>query len=120
MRIYVRYELPDEHGKTRRERNADFGVADKSPPLEIPGAGRHIWDWYHELSSTLMRVIDGVTYKIPPSEYRAWAEMMGHIVNPDEYGIMMAMDRVFCGETAKEVEAYREREAERRKRESKG
>ena len=116
VRIHVRYELPDENGQTRRERNADFGVGDRSPPLIVPPAGRHLWEWYFELSESVMRVIDGVTYKIPPTEVYAEASLAGRIVYPDEYAILRAMDRAFCSEMAKEVEAFQAREQERRAR----
>lgn len=74
-----------------------------------------MWDWYFELSESVLRVVDGVTYTLPPSEFHAWKMLSGRIVYPHEYAIMRAMDRAFVSEMSKEVAAYRERERDRAK-----
>lgn len=116
IRVFVRYDTPDEHGIKRRDKNDDFNI--ESPPLVVPPAVRYLWEWYFELSSGLRRVRDGVCEPIPALEFQAWREATGHIVYPVEYGILRAMDVAFCDETNKELSAFREREAERREQEA--
>lgn len=117
MRVHVRYDTPNEHGEKRRDRNDSFNV--DSPPLIVPLAGRHLWEWYLDLSSGLRRVRDGVCEPFPPSEFEAWRAATGHIVYPVEYGILRAMDVAFCDETNKELSAFRQRENDRREKEAK-
>lgn len=100
--------MADEKGETRRERNERYDVY--APPLIIPDAGRYLWDWYNDIASCVGRVRDGVCYPIPPSEYKAWADVAGHIVNGNEYDILRAMDRSFCDMMNEEFEAYRQRQ----------
>lgn len=47
--IAVRYDMADENGETRRQRNARFGLAE-SPELEVPDAAVHVWVWFWQLS----------------------------------------------------------------------
>ena len=111
--MFVRYDTPNEHGITRRERNEQFiDIEHKSPELIIPDDGQYLWDWYFELASAVGRVIDGVCMPIPWSEYLAWAEVAGLIVRSEEYAILRAMDASFCEETNKELQAYHKRLAD--------
>lgn len=115
IRVFVRYEQPDERGLTRRERNENF--QQPAPEFVIPDGGEYLWDWYHEISGRLRRVDDGVCFPIPWSEYKSWAEVTRQIVNSDEYAILGAIDVDFCDEMNKELQAYRERENERQRAE---
>lgn len=113
IRVFVRYEQPDERGLTRRERNESF--QQPAPEFAIPEGGEYLWVWYHEISDTLRRVDDGVCFPIPWSEYKAWAEVTRQIVNSDEYAILRSIDIDFCDEMNKELQAFRERENERQR-----
>lgn len=113
IRVFVRYEQPDEKGLSRRERNEN--VDQSSPDFEIPIDGRYIWDWYFEISDCLRRVEDGVCFPIPWSEYRAWEKVTGTIVSNDEHAILRSIDVDFCDEMNKELQAYQEREKERQR-----
>lgn len=111
--------MPDENGKTRRERNESFDAASVpiAPPALIPPVASYIWNWYFSLSSSLWRIRDGICTPIPPSEFMAWKEATGEIVHPFEYAILRAMDAAFCAETNKELADYRVRQIEAQKAE---
>lgn len=123
MRVRVRYDMPDENGKSRRERTADFAddVLDQlggpSPELEIPPDGEYLWDWFWAFCDRVRRVSDGVCGPFPPSEFLAWCTASGTIVYPAEYAILCAMDDVFCSEMNKEIKDFRTRQDEQRKAE---
>lgn len=118
MRVRVRYDLPDENGKSRRERASGFGDSVEQPPdFNVPAEGRYLWDWYFSLSDRVRRVRDGVCEPIPPSEFLAWCAASGTIVYPVEYGILTAMDDMFCEEMNKELRDYRTRTEEKQKQE---
>lgn len=106
---HVRYDTQDESGETRREKYERFDTL--VPPLEIPDAGRYLWDWYLEVAQSTARVSEGVCHAISATALKDWADIMGHIVYPIEYGILRAMDVVFCREMNKEFKDYRERTA---------
>jgi hypothetical protein len=108
--VHVRYETPDEDGKTRRERNEQFNTA--SPEFIIPEGGEYLWSWYFEVSDGVRRVDDGVCFPIPWSEFLAWKTALDRVVSADEYAILRAMDAAFCEETNNELRAYHERRAE--------
>jgi len=74
-----------------------------------------LWNWYDQISSGVGRIRDGVCFPIPWTEFQAWANLTGNIVSPSEYAILHSMDLVFCDETNKELEAYRERLTEKSK-----
>jgi hypothetical protein len=102
--------LPNEKGQSRRERNDAFEVA--SPLLIVPPVGRHIWDWFFDLSARLDRISDTSVKPIPPTEYIAWKAATGNIVYPSEYAILCAMDAAYCAEMGKELADYRARQEE--------
>lgn len=106
-RVYVRYDLPDENGEHRRERNERHNAP--CPDLNIPECGEYLWDWYWEVSDGLRRISDGVCSPIPWSEFFHWAQVTQTIVHAREYAILRAMDAVFCEETNTELQAYHER-----------
>lgn len=82
----------------------------------IPDGGQYLWDWYHELSSSLRRVSDGVCFPVPWSEYIAWSTISNTIVNAIEFNALHEMDLAFCDEMNKELQAYHERERDKAKR----
>jgi len=106
--------MPDENGLSRRERNERFGQG-SSPAVDIPREGDQLWEWYFEISRRLRRVRDGVCEPIPPSEFLAWCEASGTIVNALEYAILSAMDDAFCDEMNQELQDYNIRMDEKRK-----
>lgn len=115
MRVFVRYDYPDENEQTRRERNehmADEGADVESPPLIIPDEGQYLWDWYDTLNKCVSRTREGHCNPIPPSEFLAWKEASGLLINSSEYAVLCAMDRAYCEEMNKELAAYRERQRE--------
>lgn len=117
MRIYVRYDLPDENNETRRERNERFGYKE-TPNFEIPDGGFYIWDLYTELSNAIHRVdFNGYYYKLLPSEIIAWSKLTGTDISSSEYEIITAMDTVFCNELNKDKKATEDRKYEQQKQE---
>lgn len=55
---------------------------------------------------------------VPPSEFEAWCRLTGALVYPTEYDILTAMDRMYCDEANKELDADRSRREEEVKRDS--
>jgi len=78
--------------------------------LIVPQLGRHLWDWYFDLSDRVRRVRDGVCEPIPPTEFVAWCQATDNIVYPNEYAMLSAMDSAFCAEMNKELNDYNERQ----------
>jgi hypothetical protein len=110
--------MPDEKGQTRRERNIAFGVEDETPEIDIPSEGWELWQWYWTISSRLRRVVDGICEPIRPSEFLAWCEASDTIIRAPEYAILCAMDDAFCSEMNSEINDFRQRQEEQRKREA--
>lgn len=118
VRVFVRYDLPDEKGDTRRERNERVGVY--TPPFEIPEDGIYLWNWFIDLNNSVSRVdFNGYYCLIPPSEFLAWSTITGNGLYPEEYDILKSMDAVYCKETNADIQSKRAREDEARKREMK-
>lgn len=116
VRVYTRYDLPDKNGVTRRERNEIVNV--DSPKFELPDAGIYLWKWFTDLNLCVHRVdFNGYYYNIPPSEFLAWSTLKGITIFPEEYDILKSMDTVFCKELNADINAFRAKEDERRKRE---
>lgn len=90
---------------TRRQYNDSFEV--ESPETDVPEAGEYIWDWYFDIDARISRVWDGVCRQIPPSDWLAWQQMTGHIVNPVEFDILATMDRAYVAAVNEEFEAAR-------------
>lgn len=107
VRIYVRYDLPDENGEHRRERNERHNMP--VPETTIPDHGVYLWDWFWQCSDGLKRIDEGVCAPIPWSEFFHWAQVTQTIVHANEYAILRAMDAAFCEETNVELQAYQER-----------
>ena len=106
VRVYTRYDLPNEKGETRRERNIKFGQEDKNPDFEIPLAGEYLWDWFTRLSNAIHRVdFNGYYYNLLPSEVLAWCKLANVEMTEDEYDIITAMDTSFCNELNADIHA---------------
>lgn len=119
VRVYTRYDLPDDKGETRRERNLRFGQSD-SPEVEIPYAGEYLWELFTQLSNAIHRVdFNGYYYNLPPSEIIAWCKLKHWDITADEYDIISAMDNVFCKELNKDRDAISSRKLEEQKQEVK-
>lgn len=117
VRVYTRYDLPDQKGETRRERNQKLGF--ESPDFEIPYAGEYLWEWFTKLSNAIHRVdFNGYYYNLPPSEIIAWCKLTGVDINEGEYEIISAMDDSFCKELNAEIEANRSRKMDEQKQET--
>lgn len=101
--MHVRYEMPDEKGETRRERNER--LKEPTPFFKIPEAGIHIWQWFREINDIASPMREGFCRRIPPSEYLAWQKITENIVYPEEYDILFAMDAVFCDEMNAEIQS---------------
>lgn len=117
MENFVRYETKDERGETRRERNEKHDAA--TPEIVIPEAGKHIWEWYADLSQFFVRVKDSVCVPIPPSEFLAWRELTENIVHDYEFEMLAAIDRTYCRMMNSELQDYNIRERERHENEVK-
>lgn len=116
VRVYTRYDLPNEKGETRRERNQRLEI--ETPDFEIPSAGEYIWEWFTALSNVIHRIdFNGYYYNLPPSEILAWCKLTGTEITENEYEIISAMDSSFCKELNAEIEANRSRKMDEQKQE---
>jgi hypothetical protein len=85
-----------------------------NPVLNVPEAGQRLFSWYIDsLASAITRVVGDAVIRIPPSEFKAWAELTGRIVSSWEYDTLIAMDRAFCAAlTAELSEMHARQQAE--------
>lgn len=117
VRVYARYDLPNEKGETRRERNLRFDYG-KSPEVDIPSGGEYLWDLFATLSTVIHRVdFNGYYYSFPPSEILAWCELANVDITSGEYEIISAMDNVFCKEINEDRSAAYSRKLDEQKQE---
>lgn len=117
VRVYARYDLPNEKGETRRERNLRFDYG-KSPEVDIPSGGEYLWDLFATLSTVIHRVdFNGYYYSFPPSEILAWCELAKVDITSGEYEIISAMDNVFCNEINEDRNAAYSRKLDEQKQE---
>lgn len=105
VRVYTRYDMPDENDDTRRARNERVGVG--TPSFNLPPQGEYLWNWFIEIANSISRVCDGYYRRIPPSEFQAWSNLTKNYITSTEYEILTAMDEMFCREMNMEVEARR-------------
>ncbi len=117
MRVRTRYDLADETGETRREKYERIGVP--VPVFEIPSEGMYLWNWFFQLNSAIHRIdFNGYYNLMPPSEIFSWMELTKNLITPNEYGILNAMDNVFCEMLNNDIKAKRDKEDEKRKQEA--
>lgn len=115
VRVYTRYDLPDDKNQTRRERNESINIY--TPPFEIPDDGFYLWSWFTELNNSISRIdFNGYYSIIPPSEYLAWCKLTGNCLYPEEFDILQSMDVMFCKEMNLDINAKRARDEEERNR----
>lgn len=118
VRIFVRYDLPNEKEDTRRALNERVGVY--TPPFEIPEDGIYLWNWFIDINNSVSRIdFNGYYCLIPPSEFLAWSTLTGNALYPEEYDILRNMDAVYCKEVNAEIQSKRAKEEEARKNEIK-
>lgn len=109
--LSVRYELPDEKGETRRQRNAKFGVA--SPDIEVPDEGQHVWDWFWEkLTNRRKSGPEALTH----AEIGEWQRLTRTQVLPEEIEMLIAMDDAYMKAYRDEQEAQRAAAADRNRK----
>ena len=108
----ARYDTPDRHGETRRQRNERFGA--ESPRVRPPQNGRYLWEWYADAAAT-RRMDEGMPQLLTPQEWQAWAEINGEIVRKEEFAVLMQMDRAFVYAMRKELNEQRQREADKQR-----
>lgn len=117
VRVYARYDLPNEKGETRRQRNLRFNYGE-SPKFEIPSGGEYLWDLFVKLSTVIHRMdFNGYYYSFPPSEILAWCELTKVDITSGEYEIISAMDNVFCKEINEDKNAAYSRKLDEQKQE---
>ena len=117
VRVYTRYDLPNEKDETRRERNLRFGYG-KSPEVDIPSGGEYLWDLFATLLKVIHRVdFNGYYYNFPPSEILAWCKLAKVDITSEEYEIISAMDSVFCKEINDDRNAAYSRKLDEQKQE---
>lgn len=117
--VHVRYDTPDDKGETRRDRNIRFDKAELNPEMILPEAGLYLWDWFHDISASVTRIIQGQPIRIPPSEFLAWATVTGRIVLQAEYAILRDMDAAFCSALGAEIVEAQARRKDRAEAEAK-
>jgi len=55
--------------------------------VEIPDAGQYLWDWFWD--------IDRDRIDNNPLDIKAWAELTGTVIRPDEVEILRQMDHAY-------------------------
>lgn len=73
----------------------------------MPDEGGYIWDWYLEILGGFRGVVDGEPVPIPPSEFKAWADLTGNVVSAEEYAILRQMDDARRAALSVEIEYHR-------------
>lgn len=102
----VRYDMADENGETRRERNARF--EEEAPEVDVPDEGMHVWAWFWSLSARRHSGPEPIAF----CELSAWSRQMQVDVTPDEIEMLMAMDDAYLKAVHEEQEAARERKSQ--------
>src|SRR5690606_10437213 len=101
VRLVIRYDTKGKDGTTRRERNERFGQ--DSPELEIDPVAEYLWEWFWDASRGRQAGLNG-PLPLSGTEWRAWQEITGHVVRPEEWAILRDMDAAYleaCGEELK-------------------
>jgi hypothetical protein len=119
MEVFVRYEIKDENGETRRDRNERFEHG-SSPPVEIPDEARYLWRWFMELSDGTGRFREGLYHPITWADLKAWSDVTGTIVYRVEFDILRAMDDAYCHGMNQHVSERHARDMEQLRRDNKG
>jgi len=99
----VRYDMADEKGETRRQRNERFGAP--SPEVEIPHQLLHVWDWFWELSARRRSGPEALTF----ADIGEWSRLRQVDLQPIEVEFLMAMDDAYLKAVREDQEAARQR-----------
>lgn len=91
---------------TRREYNERFGQADKTPEVDIPAEGEHLWEWFWHLSE---RRPSGMNGPQPLSylDIDAWVRHTGTLLLREETSILLQLDTTYLNAVSEEQEAQR-------------
>lgn len=93
-------------------------MGEYTPDFIIPEHGIHLWEWFKDLNHVASHATDGECKPILPSEYNAWLQLTGNIVNSVEYDILKAMDLAYCEEMNLELRSRREQHYARKQKEA--
>ena len=107
----MRYDIPDENGETRRERNKRFGV--DTPNITTPKGFSYLWAWYIEASSDAELNNIGMVFPIKYTSWKAWLEMENYKITDFEFRILKEIDRQYVKCFNKEISDMRERLSEK-------
>jgi len=101
--VAVRYDMADEKGETRRQRNARFGA--KSPDAEPPEPALHVWGWFWQLSGRRRTGPEALSF----ADVADWQRLTGIQVLSEEVAMLMAMDDQYLRAVREDQAAARER-----------
>lgn len=101
--LTVRYDMADESGETRRQRNARFEQV--TPDVDVPEQGEHVWQWFWELSDRRKSGPEAINH----ADVDAWQRLGAHDVLPEEVAMVMAMDDAYMRAVREEQAAQRAR-----------
>ena len=103
----ARYNTPDRHGETRRQYNAKFGV--DSPGAVRPTGADHLLAWLKDAGRS-RRWDQGLPQILSLTEWKAWAELSGVLVRPEEMAVLRDMDEAYINAVVREISEQRQRE----------
>ena len=104
----MKYEMPDDKGETRRQRNEKFGKPELTEDIEIPDEGLHIWSWFWDLNVSRQQGFSGPNALLL-TDIANWAGLTGEIIIREEISIIRAMDLVYLQKMAEEQKLSMER-----------
>lgn len=107
--LTARYDVPDERGETRRQRNARFG--EESPDVEVPEEGEHVWDWFWELCPRRRSGPEPLTF----ADVGEWQRLLMYDLLREEVEMLMAMDDRYLTAVREDQAAARARALEANK-----
>lgn len=119
--LVVKYEMPWHELKgiggakeaiTRRELNERFGQSDKTPDIEPPDEGEHLWEWFWGLSSRRQQGMNG-PQPLSYQEIAIWSRLTGTILLREELAALSQMDAAYLNAVAEEQSAQRRRQESR-------
>lgn len=103
----AKYNTPDRHGESRKERNARFGLTYTA--VEQPSHGAHLLEWLGDAGRG-RRYDNGYPCTLSLTEWLAWLELTGAGVRPEEMAVLRDMDEAYINAVCKELNAQRQRE----------
>ncbi len=102
--------MADEKGETRRQRNARFD--EKSPDVEVPPEGAHVWGWFWTLSDRRRSGPEALTF----ADVGEWSRLLQIDLLPQEVEMLMAMDDRYLRAVREDQDAARARALESQKK----